>query len=134
MGIRFQHLVQATYTVTNFSSEKTNSPPQLKMMNQKNSMMAQLLAAKLKRKLSKLIKPTKKASQYITLPPTDPHQEEVDENALNEALEARLMEIIASSPALDAPITIHVGDTEILATRAQDPASACLVPSTIQTS
>ena len=102
-------------------------------MNQKNSMMAQLLAAKLKRKLSKLIKPGKKASsQYITLPPTDPHQEEVDENALNEALEARLMEIIASSPALQTPVTIQVGDTAILATQAQDPHS--LVPSMVQTS
>ena len=97
-------------------------------------IFAELLAQKLKRKLTKLIKPKKVSSSYVALPPTDPHQEEVDENALNEALEARLMEIIASSPALDAPITIHVGDTEILATRAQDPASSCLVPSTIQTS
>ena len=102
------------------------------MMHHKK-IFAELLAQKLKRKLTKLIKP-KKGSSYVALPPTDPHQEELDENALNEALEARLMEIIASSPALDAPITIHVGDTEILATRAQDPASACLVPSTIQTS
>ena len=101
------------------------------------SLLAQLLAQKLKRKLTKLMAKTKKAT-YTAIPPTDPHQEEVDENALNEALEARLMEIIASSPALDSPITIQVGNTEILATRAQDPAlvspSSSLVPSTIQTS
>ena len=35
------------------------------------------------------------------------HQEEQDENALNEALEARLMETIAVAPALEEPITLH---------------------------
>ena len=60
------------------------------------------------------------------------HSQEADDNALNEALEARLMEIIASSPALQTPVTIQVGDTAILATQAQDPHS--LVPSMVQTS
>ena len=35
---------------------------------------------------------------YNSLPSCDQHQEEQDENAINELLERRLMEIIASSP------------------------------------
>merc|ERR1711971_1194415 len=38
----------------------------------------------------------------------DVHQEEQDENALNEALEARLMEPIAVAPALEMPITLQL--------------------------
>ena len=90
---------------------------------------------------------------YQSLAPTDPHQDELDENALNEALEARLMELIASSPIkqLDAPITFQVGSTSILATAAKDPLDVvppstsvekdlfdygtyfCLIPSQVQT-
>ena len=66
------------------------------------------------------MRPTK-TTCYVEIPPTDPHQEELDENALNEAIEARLMEIIASSPALEEPVTFTVGSTEIVATHAQDP-------------
>ena len=36
--------------------------------------------------------------QYEELPGSSSHQEEVDENAINEALEARLMQLIASAP------------------------------------
>ena len=36
--------------------------------------------------------------KYSELPLANSHQEEVDENAINEALEARLMELIASAP------------------------------------
>ena len=95
-------------------------------------------------------------SGYQSLGPTDPHQDELDENALNEALEARLMELIASSPIkqLEVPITFQVGSTSILATAAQDPLETsisshsngntapnlfdygtyyCLIPSQIQT-
>ncbi len=39
------------------------------------------------------------ATAYEHLPACDAHQAEVDENALNEALERRLAEIIAASPA-----------------------------------
>ena len=94
-------------------------------------------------------------SGYHSLAPTDPHQDELDENALNEALEARLMELIASSPVrqLEVPITFQVGSTSVLATAAKDPfetASSyssentpmdlfdygtyfCLIPSQVQT-
>ena len=86
--------------------------------------------------------------------PSDPHQDEVDENALNEALEARLMELIASSPIkqLEVPITFQVGSTSICATAAKDPLEKsmcaseansmdlfdygtyfCLIPSQVQT-
>jgi len=45
-------------------------------------------------------------SPYESLPDDDLHQTpEADENALNEALEARLMELIASSPA-EKPIPL----------------------------
>ena len=37
-----------------------------------------------------------------------PHSE-ADDNALNEALEARLMELIASAPAQETPITLQLG-------------------------
>lgn len=64
----------------------------------------------LKRHLSSLRLPFLKTttSKYESVPVTNPHQTEVDENALNEALEARLMELIASSPQQDQPIKIKV--------------------------
>ena len=37
------------------------------------------------------------------------HSQEADDNALNEALEARLMELIASAPAQETPITLQFG-------------------------
>ena len=94
------------------------------------------------------------SSGYQSLAPSDPHQDELDENALNEALEARLMELIASSPIkqLEVPITFQVGSTSILATAAKDPLEKsmctsetnsmdlfdygtyfCLIPSQVQT-
>ena len=47
-------------------------------------------------------------ANYEAIPATHPNQDEVDENALNEALEARLMELIASAPAQDKPVTIKI--------------------------
>ena len=52
--------------------------------------IAKLLKAKLEKISSK--------KTYSELPVVNSHQEEVDENALNEALEARLVELIASAP------------------------------------
>lgn len=51
---------------------------------------------------------------YQTLPKVDSHQEEADENAINEALEARLMALIASAPQqnLEAPWLISVDEAE----------------------
>ena len=37
------------------------------------------------------------------------HSQEADDNALNEALEARLMELIAAAPALEEPVTLQFG-------------------------
>ena len=37
------------------------------------------------------------------------HHSEADDNALNEALEARLMELIASAPAQETPIMLQLG-------------------------
>lgn len=48
------------------------------------------------RKIAKILKKFNK--KYQELPMANSHQEEVDENAINEALEARLMELIASAP------------------------------------
>ena len=93
------------------------------------------------------------SSGYESLGSADPHQDEVDENALNEALEARLMELIASSPIkqLEVPITFQVGSTCVSATSAKDPLDTsyssdscskdlfdygtyfCLIPSQVQT-
>lgn len=54
------------------------------------------------RKIAKILKnrleSMKMLKKYQELPVASTHQEEVDENALNEALEARLMELIASAP------------------------------------
>jgi hypothetical protein len=74
------------------------------------------VAKSLKQRLSKLVLPWSVASatkqenslnsSYESLPAANPHQEEVDDNALNEALEARLMELIASSPAQQSPLLL----------------------------
>ena len=53
------------------------------------------------RKIAKLLKNRLESlilRKYSELPLANSHQEEVDENAINEALEARLMELIASAP------------------------------------
>ena len=92
--------------------------------------MAVLRIESIVKKVTKAIKRRLAPCKKVVV--QDLHKEEADENALNEALEARLMEIIASSPALQTPVTIQVGDTAILATQAQDPHS--LVPSMVQTS
>jgi len=70
------------------------------------------------------------SSGYESLASADPHQDELDENALNEALEARLMELIASSPIkqLEVPITFQVGSTSVLATAAKDPIEVSTTP------
>lgn len=57
------------------------------------------------RKIAQVLKAKiNKLKKYQELPQNS-HQEEVDENAQNEALEARLMELIASAPQqnLDQP-------------------------------
>ena len=46
------------------------------------------------------------------------HSQEADDNALNEALEARLMELIASAPAQETPITLQFGVASTLASSA----------------
>ena len=50
------------------------------------------------RKIANLLKNRLCKKYYQNLPMANSHQEEVDENAINEALEARLMELIASAP------------------------------------
>lgn len=53
------------------------------------------------RKIAKILKKSLMVNlkkPYEALPISNPHQEEVDENAINEALEARLMQLIASAP------------------------------------
>ena len=44
------------------------------------------------------------------------HSQEADDNALNEALEARLMETIATAPALEEPVTLQFCVASISAT------------------
>ena len=54
--------------------------------------------------------------KYQELPLANSHQEEVDENAINEALEARLMELIASAPQnhnLAQPWTVSVNVLDV---------------------
>ena len=94
--------------------------------------MKNRLLSKLKLRMSKKNKQHQEQLDCNVSVAESHHSQEADDNALNEALEARLMEIIASSPALQTPVTIQVGDTAILATQAQDPHS--LVPSMVQTS
>ena len=78
--------------------------------NKLSSKVSKSLKRRLFAKLPWLSKRNNNISNdYETLPASDPHQEEVDENALNEALEARLMELIASSPALEKPVTFRLG-------------------------
>ena len=68
--------------------------------------MAVLRIESIVKKVTKAIKrrltPCKKVVE-------DLHKEEQDENALNEALEARLMELIASAPAQETPVTFKLG-------------------------
>ena len=68
--------------------------------------MAVLRIESIVKKVTKAIKrrlaPCKKVVE-------DLHKEEQDENALNEALEARLMETIAAAPALEEPVTLQFG-------------------------
>ena len=66
------------------------------------------LLSKLKFKMGKpqpqQVQDTASVSSYESLPS---HREEADDNALNEALEARLMETIAAAPALEEPVTLQ---------------------------
>lgn len=70
--------------------------------------------------LNKKAQKSETKAAYEELPVAHSHQEEIDENALNEALEARLMEAIAAAPAQDAPITLQLGVV--------DAESHCFVP------
>merc|ERR1712018_722221 len=70
--------------------------------NKNQNALAKMVSFKsVPRKIAKLLKKGLLIShlrKYEELPIGDTHQEEVDENAINEALEARLMEMIASAP------------------------------------
>ena len=68
------------------------------------SKLAKSLKKRLTARLPWLLK-KRISKHYDEVPPASDHQEEEDENALNEAIEARLMEIIASSPAQETPVT-----------------------------
>ena len=74
--------------------------------------MAVLRIESIVKKVTKAIKrrlaPCKKVVE-------DLHKEEQDENALNEALEARLMETIAAAPALETPVTLQFGVASVSA-------------------
>ena len=74
--------------------------------------MAVLRIESIVKKVTKAIKrrlaPCKKVAE-------DLHKEEQDENALNEALEARLMETIAAAPALEEPLTLQFCVTSVSA-------------------
>ena len=74
--------------------------------------MAVLRIESIVKKVTKAIKrrlaPCKKVVE-------DLHKEEQDENALNEALEARLMETIAAAPALEEPVTLQFCVTSVSA-------------------
>ena len=75
--------------------------------------MAVLRIESIVKKVTKAIKrrlaPCKKVVE-------DLHKEEQDENALNEALEARLMETIAAAPALEEPVTLQFCVASVSAT------------------
>ena len=76
--------LDSNHSITNLTMVSIKSVPR---------KIAQVLKAKIN-----------KLKKYQELPQNS-HQEEVDENAQNEALEARLMELIASAPQqnLDQP-------------------------------
>lgn len=71
------------------------------------------------RKIARILKARleslKVMRKYDALPKANTHQEEVDENALNEALEARLMELIASAPQHNQEwtLTMNVLDVKV---------------------
>lgn len=72
--------------------------------------VAKRVALTLKRRLASrlpwLVKKT--CSDYQEVPTTSPFQEEEEENALNHALEAKMMELIANSPERGSHITLEV--------------------------
>ena len=63
-------------------------------------------ARALKLKLKAMV--NKNKTVYSAMPTADSHQEEQDENAINEALEARLMELIASAPQRDLATPMYI--------------------------
>merc|ERR1712038_204683 len=75
------------------------------------------LLSKLKFKMGKpqpqQMQDTASVSSYESLPS---HREEADDNALNEALEARLMELIASAPAQETPVTFKLSAASVPST------------------
>ena len=68
--------------------------------------MAVLNLDRVVRKVTKAIK--KRLAPCRKVVEEDFHREEQDENALNEALEARLMETIAVAPAQETPVTLQL--------------------------
>lgn len=89
---------------------KNNKPDKMAIHKKINKSFTKKVTQSLKIKiLSKLPWMSKKEHQvYEELPASHPHQVEMDENLLNEALEARLMELIASSPAQKSHIKVQL--------------------------
>ena len=71
--------------------------------------MAVLRIESIVKKVTKAIKRRLAPCKKVIVQEEELHKEEQDENALNEALEARLMELIAAAPALEEPITLQFG-------------------------
>ena len=68
--------------------------------------MAVLQLERIVKKVTKALKKRLAPCKKVVVE-EDLHKEEQDENALNEALESRLMETIASAPALETPVTLQ---------------------------
>ena len=76
--------------------------------------MAVLRIESIVKKVTKAIKRRLAPCKKIVIQEEDLHKEEQDENALNEALEARLMETIATAPALEEPVMLQLCVTSAL--------------------
>merc|ERR1711971_905906 len=89
-----------------------------------NTRQQQTMAVlNLERIVKKVTKSIKKRLAPCNKVVQDVHQEEQDENALNEALEARLMETIAVAPALETPITLQLCVASVSSSSASTPSS-----------
>ena len=77
--------------------------------------MAVLRIESIVKKVTKAIKRRLAPCKKMVVQEEDLHKEEQDENALNEALEARLMETIAAAPALEEPLTLQFCVTSVSA-------------------
>ena len=73
--------------------------------------MAVLNLDRVVKKVTKAIKKRLAPCSKADVATAHVHREEQDENALNEALEARLMEAIAVAPAQEEPVTLQLSVT-----------------------